>query len=71
MKNLIKTLCALLPAIAILPVMAQTVLLDSVVAIVEDDVVMASELRERLALVRTNLEHQGVEEPPVREAEAQ
>lgn len=45
-------------------VQANTQVLDSIVAIVEDDVVMASELRERLALLRENLERQGLEMPP-------
>ncbi len=44
--------------------MAQTQILDSVVAIVEDDVIMASELRRRLALVNEGLERQGREAPP-------
>ncbi|MFV8819728.1 peptidylprolyl isomerase [Haliea sp. E17] len=43
---------------------AETVMLDQVVAIVEDDVVMASELRERVATVKGNLESAGVEMPP-------
>ncbi len=43
---------------------AQTQILDSVVAIVEDDVIMASELRRRLALVQQSLERSGRETPP-------
>ena len=43
---------------------AATELLDQVVAIVDDDVIMASELRERLASVTENLESRGVEMPP-------
>lgn len=43
---------------------AATQMLDSVVAIVEDDVIMASELRERLAVLKENMEIQGREPPP-------
>jgi peptidyl-prolyl cis-trans isomerase SurA len=42
----------------------QTQILDSVVAIVEDDVIMASELRERLALVRESMARAGGQMPP-------
>lgn len=45
-------------------VRAETQMLDQVVAIVEDDVVMASELRERLNQVRETLTARGVELPP-------
>jgi len=45
-------------------VQAATEMLDQVVAIVDDDVVMASELRERLAAVTENLTARGVEMPP-------
>ncbi len=41
-----------------------TEMIDQVVAIVDDDVIMASELRERLAVVAENLETRGVEAPP-------
>ncbi len=43
---------------------AATEVLDQVVAIVDDDVIMASELRERLAAVNQSLEARGVELPP-------
>jgi peptidyl-prolyl cis-trans isomerase SurA len=43
---------------------AATEILDQVVAIVDDDVIMASELRERLATVTQNLQARGVESPP-------
>jgi peptidyl-prolyl cis-trans isomerase SurA len=43
---------------------AATEMLDQVVAIVDDDIVMASELRERLASVSQNLQARGVEAPP-------
>ena len=42
---------------------AQVETLDSVVAIVDDDVVLSSELRERLAMITQNLEARGVEMP--------
>jgi peptidyl-prolyl cis-trans isomerase SurA len=43
---------------------AETEMLDQVVAIVDDDVIMASELRERLASINENLAARGVEAPP-------
>ncbi|MFT5482500.1 MAG: peptidyl-prolyl cis-trans isomerase SurA [Halieaceae bacterium] len=46
---------------------AETVLLDQVVAIVEDDIVLASQLRERLARVVAGIEARGVEGPPQEE----
>ena len=45
------------------PLWAATQMIDQVVAIVDDDVVMASELRERLVTVRENLETRGTELP--------
>lgn len=45
-------------------VQAATEMLDQVVAIVDDDVIMASELRERLAAVTENLTARGVDMPP-------
>lgn len=42
---------------------AATEMLDQVVAIVDDDIIMASELRERLATVAENLQTRGVEAP--------
>lgn len=42
---------------------AATQVLDQVVAIVDDDVVMASELRDRVAAVTKNLQARGVEMP--------
>ena len=47
-----------------LPGQAATEMLDQVVAVVDDDIIMASELRERLAGVTQNLEARGVEAPP-------
>ena len=47
------------------PVMqAATEILDQVVAIVDEDVIMASELRARLSSVTQNLEARGIEMPP-------
>ena len=46
-----------------LPALGQTQILDSIVAIVEDDVIMASELRTRLAMLQQNLQQQGREAP--------
>lgn len=43
---------------------AATEILDQVVAIVDDDVIMASELRERVAGVKSNLETRDIEMPP-------
>ncbi len=43
---------------------AATEMLDQVVAIVDDDIIMASELRERLAAVSQSLQARGVEMPP-------
>ena len=42
---------------------AQVQILDKVVAIVDDDVVLASELQERLLMIQQNLERRGVEMP--------
>jgi len=46
---------------------AATEIIDQVVAIVDDDVIMASELRERLAAVNENLVARGIEPPPEEE----
>ena len=43
---------------------AATEILDQVVAIVDEDVIMASELRERLAAVTQNLKARSIEMPP-------
>ena len=56
---------SLASTITLIPVArAATEVLDQVVAIVDDDVIMASELRERLAAVNQSLEARGVELPP-------
>ncbi len=46
------------------PVQAATEIVDQVVAIVDDDVIMASELRERVSAVRANLEARKMQLPP-------
>ncbi|WP_241505943.1 peptidylprolyl isomerase [Parahaliea mediterranea] len=46
------------------PAHAATEILDQVVAIVDDDVIMASELRERLTSVTEGLQARGMEMPP-------
>ncbi len=51
---------ALLPA----PARAATEMLDQVVAIVDDDVIMASELRERLETVTQSIQARGMDMPP-------
>ena len=43
---------------------AQIEVLDQVVAIVDDDIILASELRERVQGVRSTMESRGVEVPP-------
>ncbi len=43
---------------------AQTQILDQVVAIVDDDVIMASELRERIQSITQSLQSRGMELPP-------
>jgi peptidyl-prolyl cis-trans isomerase SurA len=45
-------------------VQAATEMLDQVVAIVDDDIIMASELRERLASISETIESRGLERPP-------
>ena len=42
---------------------AQIQTLDQVVAIVDDDIILASELQERVAGVRSTMESRGVEMP--------
>ena len=42
----------------------QMEMLDQVVAIVDDDIILASELQERIEGVRTTIESRGVEAPP-------
>jgi len=53
-------LAALLPALA----GAQVQTLDRVVAIVDDDIILATELQERLILIQRNIEQREMEAPP-------
>ena len=46
---------------------AATEMLDQVVAIVDDDIVMASELRERITAVNESLQSRGIKAPPEEE----
>ncbi|MEP4485934.1 peptidylprolyl isomerase [Marinobacter alexandrii] len=63
-KQLLRA-ATMIAAICWLPVShAATEVLDQVVAIVDDDVIMASELRERLATVTKSMEARGGEMPP-------
>lgn len=43
---------------------AETEMIDQIVAIVDDDIILASELRERLATVSQNLKARGMDTPP-------
>lgn len=43
---------------------AATEILDQVIAIVDDDIIMASELRQRMAVVTKSLESRGMDMPP-------
>jgi peptidyl-prolyl cis-trans isomerase SurA len=54
----------LFTAVPATPAFAATEILDQVVAVVDDDVVMASELRERVRTILQNIEASGVEAPP-------
>ena len=49
--------------IAVSPAMAQIEMLDQVVAIVDDDIILASELQERIQGVRSTMESRGVDVP--------
>ncbi|MEK9655004.1 MAG: molecular chaperone SurA, partial [Halieaceae bacterium] len=57
------SIAALFIAVPAAPVLAQVEMLDQVVAIVDDDIILASELRESLETVRATLEARGVEMP--------
>jgi peptidyl-prolyl cis-trans isomerase SurA len=46
------------------PTQAATQILDQVVAIVDDDIIMASELRERITAVNESIAARGIEAPP-------
>jgi len=61
--NIKSYLLSLLLAAGLNSAHAATEMLDQVVAIVDDDIIMASELRERLASVTNSLKARGVEMP--------
>jgi len=52
----------LLAASSLLSAQVQTI--DKVAAIVDDDIILASELQERLGLIKRNLEQRNIEMPP-------
>ena len=54
----------LLALLATAPVQAATEVIDQVVAIVDDDIIMASELRERVSALSQSLQSRGVQMPP-------
>ena len=62
-KHLRKALLTGLMLCHLTPVMAQIEVLDQVVAIVDDDIILASELQERIQGVRSTMEARGVEVP--------
>lgn len=62
-KTLLQGLCLAAALVTAPAALAATEILDQVVAIVDDDIIMASELRERLAAVNENLAARGVEPP--------
>jgi len=64
MNPFVKYLSAIVLSGAILPAQAAVEILDKVIAVVDDDVVIESELQERLALVKGNIAARGVEAPP-------
>src|SRR5210317_763152 len=64
MNPFVKYLSAIVLSGSILTAQAAVEILDKVIAVVDDDVVMESELQERLALVRDNIAVRGVEAPP-------
>ena len=45
-------------------VSAQIQTLDKVVAIVDDDIILATELQERLLLIQRNIEQRQIDAPP-------
>ncbi len=62
-KHLLLGVCLTASALSVGVSRAETEMLDQVVAIVDDDIIMASELRERLAGVKEGLEARGIEAP--------
>ncbi|BFM17818.1 peptidylprolyl isomerase [Maricurvus nonylphenolicus] len=64
MLKAIKTLTAGALLSASLFTQAQTIALDKVIAVVDDDVVMASELHQRMSMLATQLQANNTELPP-------
>ena len=69
MKNVITrllhlSLCLLFALLATAQAQAVTEVIDQVVAIVDDDIIMASELRERVSALTQSLQSRGVQMPP-------
>ena len=64
MNPFVKYLTAIVLSGSILTAHAAVEILDKVIAVVDDDVVMESELQERLALVRGNIAASGQASPP-------
>ena len=62
-KNVLLGVCLATTLLPLLGAQAATETLDQVVAVVDDDIIMASELRERVAAVNENLAARGVEPP--------
>ncbi|MDG2045608.1 MAG: peptidylprolyl isomerase [Halioglobus sp.] len=63
-KTLLLSAYMICTALTGVMVQAATEVIDQVVAIVDDDIIMASELRERVAAVTNNLQARGIETPP-------
>ncbi|MDZ7785225.1 MAG: peptidylprolyl isomerase [Halioglobus sp.] len=63
----INRLLATIALVVALPLQAATEILDQVVAIVDNDVIMASELQERLAAVNQTIAARGITPPPEEE----
>ncbi|MCK9564356.1 MAG: peptidylprolyl isomerase [Bacteroidales bacterium] len=59
-----KFLAALVLVLAASPALSQVRLLDSIVAVVDNDVVMASELEERVDTIYQRIQESGTEVPP-------
>lgn len=66
-KPLLLSACLTLALVITGAVQAATQVIDQVVAIVDDDIIMASELRERVAAVSGNLQARGIPMPPEEE----
>ena len=58
------SLCLLFALLATAQAQAVTEVIDQVVAIVDDDIIMASELRERVSALTQSLQSRGVQMPP-------